>query len=130
SAIKGLNFEDSANKAFSLVVRAVDQSGAGLSTQATVTINLTNANEAPAPTSVGYQLTTVATANTLVARITHRDPDAGNVMSYVVTNVFNWDTGNGSIASYRVVGNGAYGDVYTNNAVGMTAWQTREEITV
>ena len=77
-----LNFE-SATKSYTLAVRATD--GGGLSGSGTVTINLTNVNEAP---TVPAQIMTVAegSANgTTLGTVTATDPDAGSTSTFVET---------------------------------------------
>ncbi|WP_165357230.1 cadherin domain-containing protein [Sphingosinicella sp. CPCC 101087] len=130
SAVRTLNYEDSAHRTFNLRVRVTDQSGSGLSAESTITINLTNVNEAPNPTASGNVYPGAALANSLVGMIQHRDPDAGDVISYQILSVTHLDhTSGGSVNDYRVVANGQYASVYTNITRG-GSWQYRESIEV
>jgi endonuclease I/methionine-rich copper-binding protein CopC len=88
-----LNFE--ATPQFVLTVTASDGT---LSDPATVTINLSNVNEAPAANDATFALAENSAAATVVGTVVASDPDAGTSLSYSIT------AGNGS-GAFAMSGN-------------------------
>jgi Ca2+-binding RTX toxin-like protein len=129
SAIRTLNYEDTANRNFTLRVRVTDQAGAGLSTEADISVSLTNVNEAPTMSSTGTSWGGLVNANTQVGILSPNDPDVGDTLTYQVANVWNEDFGTGSPSNYRVTLVGGQPKVFTNTAHG-GQWQNHEYITV
>ena len=95
----GLNYE--ASPSYSLIVTATD--GGGLSNSATVTVTVTNVNEAIVANDTSGTLAEDAIVGSAVATVTTSDPDAGDSVSFAITggntgNAFAIDT-NGNITS-------------------------------
>ena len=78
-----LDFET--NPVFTLTVQVQDQGGTGLTATGTVTVNLTNVNEAPSITGFTTSLAENSTAGTVVGSVTASDPDAGDTLGYTIT---------------------------------------------
>ena len=78
-----INFESTTS--FTLDIRAQD--AGGLSATQTVTINITNVNEAPVLNAGGpFTVTENAANNTLVGTMTASDPDAATTLTYSITS--------------------------------------------
>jgi len=78
-----LNFETTPS--FTLTVQVRDQGGTGLTATGTVTVNLTNVNEAPSVTGFTTALAENSAAGTIVGSVTATDPDAGDTLGYAIT---------------------------------------------
>ena len=63
-----------------------DQGGTGLAGTATVTVNLTDVNEAPAVTGFTTSIAENSALGTVVGSVCVSDPDAGDTFSYALTN--------------------------------------------
>ncbi|MBK7028627.1 MAG: cadherin repeat domain-containing protein [Bacteroidales bacterium] len=70
-----LNYETTPT--FSLVVKVQDNGTGTLSSQATVTINLTNGNDAPVITNQAFSIAENSANGTNVGTVIATDPDAG-----------------------------------------------------
>jgi hypothetical protein len=84
-----LNFE--ANPTFALVVRVTDNGAGTLSSQATMTINLTNVNEPPTVSPQSFSIAENSAAGTTVGTVAATDPDAGQSLTY---SILSGNTGN------------------------------------
>ncbi|MBK7028626.1 MAG: cadherin repeat domain-containing protein [Bacteroidales bacterium] len=87
-----LNFES--NPSFSLVVKVQDNGSGTLSAQATITINLSNVNEAPVINNQAFSIIENSANGTNVGTVLASDPDAGQTLSYSIlsgntSNAFN-----------------------------------------
>ncbi|MBC8115781.1 MAG: cadherin repeat domain-containing protein [Candidatus Saccharimonas sp.] len=78
-----LNFE--ASPQFSLTVTATDNGSPALSGSATVTVNLTNVNEAPVVTPVTFSLAENTANGTAVGTVAATDQDAGQTRTFAIT---------------------------------------------
>jgi hypothetical protein len=78
-----LNFETTPS--FSLTVTATDNGTPVLSGSNTITINLTNVNEAPVVTAATFSLAENSANGTAVGTVTATDPDAGTTLTYSIT---------------------------------------------
>lgn len=76
-----LNFE--VNPSFALLLTVVDVGG--LADTATITINLTNVNEAPIAQDATFSIFENSLVDTAVGRVVATDPDAGDVLTYSIT---------------------------------------------
>lgn len=76
-----LNFE--VTPTFTLTVQVTD--GGGLSSTATVTVNLTNVNEAPTIASQSFAIDENSAAGAGVATVAASDVDAGDTKTYAIT---------------------------------------------
>lgn len=86
-----LNFET--NPSFDLTVQVTDNGTPALSSSATVTINLTNVNEAPTVGPAGPFTVAENSANgTVVGSVPSADPDVGDTLTYSIVG------GNGTFA--------------------------------
>ncbi|VTS05577.1 cadherin domain-containing protein [Tuwongella immobilis] len=90
---------------YTLTVTVVDAAVTPLSTTSTVTINLTDVNEAPIAVDQSFELLENATTGTTVGTIAASDPDAGSngTLSYAITggntgNVFAINATTGEIS--------------------------------
>ena len=95
-----LNFETTAT--YSLTVQATDNGTPVLSGQATITINVTNVNEAPSVTPATFTVAENTSAGTVVGTVAASDPDANSTLTYAITagntgNVFAIDPATGQI---------------------------------
>ena len=81
-----LDFETVPGQAFTLEVTVTDQGGTGLASTATVTVNLTDVNEAPAVTGFTTSIAENSALGTVVGSVSVSDPDAGDTFSYALTN--------------------------------------------
>jgi predicted phage tail protein len=77
-----LNFELA--PAFSLVVRVTDNGSPVLYSQATITINLLNVNEAPAISNQSFSVAQTAGNGTAIGTVQAGDPDAGQLLAYSI----------------------------------------------
>ncbi|HEX5065660.1 MAG TPA: cadherin domain-containing protein, partial [Myxococcota bacterium] len=75
-----LNFETTPT--FTLTVRVTDSGG--LTDNATITVNLTNVNEAPVLNDATFALAENSAAGTAVATLAATDPDAGSTFTYAI----------------------------------------------
>ena len=78
-----LNFETTL--VFTLTVTESDNGNPVLSDTATVTINLSNVNEAPIANDATFSVPENSAAGTLVGMVPASDPDAGTTLSYAIT---------------------------------------------
>jgi VCBS repeat-containing protein len=78
-----LNFETTPS--FSLTVRVTDNGAPPLFGSATVTINLTDVNEAPVVSPATFSLPENSANGTLVGTVTFTDPDAGQTHTFSIT---------------------------------------------
>ncbi len=80
-----LNFEGT--NSYALTVRVTDNAATPANTSATVTVSVTNENEAPVitPAMGPFSVLENAPAGTLVNFITATDPDAGTTLTYTIT---------------------------------------------
>jgi len=67
---------------FSLAVQVTD--AGGLTDTAAITVDLTNANEAPSLVAASFAIDENSTAGSLVGNIAATDPDAGETFSYAI----------------------------------------------
>jgi VCBS repeat-containing protein len=112
-----LNFE--AATAFNLTVRVAD--GGGLSSTATVTVNINNVNEAPFIANQTFSVSENSANGTMVGTVVASDPDAGDTKSFSITagnagGAFNINTSTGVIS----VANGAALDFEAAAAFSLT----------
>lgn len=77
-----LNFE--ATPSFSLVVRATDNGTPSLSTNATITIALTDVNEAPQLLAQTFSIAENSANGSAVGTVVASDPDAGQTLTYAI----------------------------------------------
>jgi len=70
---------------FSLTIQATDNGSPARSGSATVTINLTNVNEAPAPSGGPFSIAENSASGTSVGTVTHGDPDSGQSHTFAIT---------------------------------------------
>ncbi len=78
-----LDFETTPS--FSLTVQATDNGVPPLSGSATVTVNLTDVNEAPVPSGGPFSLPENSANGTSVGTVSAGDPDAGQTHSFTIT---------------------------------------------
>ncbi len=78
-----LDFET--NPAFNLTVQVMDDGVGTLSNTATVSINLSQVNEAPVITNQSFSLLENSLDGVTVGTVTATDPDAGDNLSYTIT---------------------------------------------
>lgn len=79
-----LNFE--VIQSVALVVRVTDNGNPALSSQATVTVNLTNVNEAPTITGGSFTIAENRPNGTAVGSVSATDPDQGQTLSYSIVS--------------------------------------------
>ncbi|MBL0135864.1 MAG: cadherin repeat domain-containing protein [Chitinophagaceae bacterium] len=77
-----LNFESTPT--FSLVVKVQDNGTGLLSSQATITINLTNVNESPIIANQAFSVSENTANGTSVGTVVASDPDAGQLLTYSI----------------------------------------------
>ena len=70
---------------FSLTVQVTDNGSPALSGTATVTVNLTNVNEAPVVTPATFAVAENSANGTAVGTVTVTDPDAGQTHTFAIT---------------------------------------------
>src|SRR5690606_37299666 len=80
ATLAAINFE--ANPTFTLTVQATDNGTPALSDTATVTINLTNVNEAPNVANATFSLAENSSAGTTVGTLAVSDPDSGQTHAW------------------------------------------------
>ncbi|HET6425430.1 MAG TPA: cadherin domain-containing protein, partial [Planctomycetaceae bacterium] len=78
-----LNFETT--PLFNLSVTATDNGTPALSSSATVSVQLTNVNEAPMVSSATLAVNENSTSGTVVGTVTATDPDAGQTRAFAIT---------------------------------------------
>jgi VCBS repeat-containing protein len=78
-----LNFETTPS--FSLTVQVTDNGAPPLSGSATITVNLTNVNEAPVVNAATFTLPENSVAGTTAGTVTFSDPDAGTIGTFAIT---------------------------------------------
>jgi hypothetical protein len=78
-----LNFE--ATPQILLTIEAMDDGVPALSGRATITINLTNVNEAPAVQVATFAVAENSPNGTIVGRVTATDPDAATKLTFAIT---------------------------------------------
>jgi hypothetical protein len=79
-----LNFE--ATPSFALVVKVQDNGTGTLSSQAIVTVSLTDVNEAPVISNQSFSIADNSVNGTSVGIVVASDPDAGQLLSYLITS--------------------------------------------
>jgi len=77
-----LNYE--VTPSFALVVKVQDNGTGNLSSQATVTVNLTNVNELPQIANQTFTIPENSANGTLVGTVVATDPDAGQTLNYSI----------------------------------------------
>lgn len=77
-----LNFET--NPTFNLVISVQDNGSTIMSSQATITVSLTNVNEIPTIAAQSFTITENAAINTVVGTVLSSDPDAGQIRTYTI----------------------------------------------
>ncbi|MBK7172698.1 MAG: cadherin domain-containing protein [Bacteroidales bacterium] len=77
-----MNYE--VNPVFNLSIQVQDNGIGGLSSQAVITINLVNANEAPVISNQSFSIAENSTNGTTVGTVTAVDPDAGQTLTYSI----------------------------------------------
>jgi hypothetical protein len=98
-----LNFENlNVTPSFALVVKVQDNGTGTLSSQATVTVSLTNVNEVPVVNNQTFDVIEFAVNGTSIGTVIANDPDAGQVLSYLITggntgNAFSINSATGEI---------------------------------
>ncbi|MFZ6026726.1 MAG: cadherin domain-containing protein [Chloroflexota bacterium] len=73
------------NPAFSLTVRATDDGSPVMWDEATITVNLTDVNEAPVANDVAFAIDENSANGTVVGTVTATDPDAGQTLAFAIT---------------------------------------------
>ncbi|NVO20460.1 MAG: T9SS type A sorting domain-containing protein [Bacteroidetes bacterium] len=138
-----LNFE--ANPTFILVVKVQDNGSGPLSSQANITISLTNVNEAPVLNDQVFNVTELSPVGTIVGNVIATDPDAGQVLTYSLlsgnsSNAFSINSATGVLSvanptalnmqiyptfslTIRATDNGS-GNLYDNGIVTVNVLQT------
>ncbi|MDQ0462480.1 Ca2+-binding RTX toxin-like protein [Caulobacter ginsengisoli] len=71
----GVNYE--AKSSYSFTVTVTDRAGAGIATSQTITVNLTDVNEAPTISAQTFSVAENAGANAAVGTVVSSDPDTG-----------------------------------------------------
>lgn len=71
---------------YALVVRVTDSASPALSSTATITVNITDINEAPVPNSPSFTLAENSATGTVVGSISATDVDAGQTLSFAITS--------------------------------------------
>jgi len=77
-----LNFE--VTPTFALVVKVQDNGTGNLSSQATITISLTDVNETPVIIDQSFSVAEAVANGTIVGTVVATDPDAGQILSYSI----------------------------------------------
>jgi hypothetical protein len=80
---QALNYE--VTTAFPLIIRVTDNGTPILYSQATVTINILNVNEAPVIANQAFSVAQYSTNGTVVGTVLATDPDAGQTKTYSIT---------------------------------------------
>jgi ELWxxDGT repeat protein len=81
--VRPLNFE--VTPQFVLTIQATDDGSPALSSSATITVNLTNVNEAPVVDAAKFSVWDNSSNGTRVGLVTASDPDAGTRLTYAIT---------------------------------------------
>jgi hypothetical protein len=79
-----INFE--VTPTFSLIVKVQDNGSGSLSSQATITIDVTDVNEIPEIYDQSFWIPENSVTGTTVGTVVAGDPDAGQTLCYVITN--------------------------------------------
>ena len=74
-----------ASASYALTVTVTDDGNPALSDTATITVNVTNVNEAPSASDTSGSVAEDVSVGTSVATVTATDPDAGDTLSYAIT---------------------------------------------
>jgi len=87
---------------FNLIVMVIDNGTGNLSSQATITVNLNNLNEAPILNQSTFTVAQFAPNGTFVGVVNGSDPDLGQSVSYQIisgntSNAFNLNSTNGAL---------------------------------
>jgi hypothetical protein len=82
AAAAALNFE--VTPAFALVIKVQDNGTGNLSSQATITISLTDVNEAPAISNQSFSIAENSSNGTTVGTVIAADPDAGQTKTFSI----------------------------------------------
>ncbi|MBK7172697.1 MAG: cadherin domain-containing protein [Bacteroidales bacterium] len=77
-----LSFENTSS--YSLIIRVDDNGTVSLNNQATITISMTDANEAPEISNQSFTLSENSANGTTIGTIIANDPDAGQTLSYFI----------------------------------------------
>ena len=101
-----LDFETTAT--FTLTVQVQD--AGGLTDAATVTINLTDINEAPTVNNATFSLSENSANGTVVGTVAATDPDAGDTLTYSIT-------GGNTNNAFAI--NSSTGQITVNNAAAL-----------
>ena len=78
-----LDFE--ATPVYTLTVEVTDNGAGSLSSQATVTVNVTDVNEVPVITNQAFSIAENTTAGSSVGTVSASDPDNGQTLSFAIT---------------------------------------------
>jgi hypothetical protein len=81
---QALNYE--VTTAFPLIIRVTDNGSPVLYSQATVTINILNVNEAPVIANQAFSVAQYSANGTVVGTVVATDPDAGQTKTYSITS--------------------------------------------
>ncbi|MGV1015528.1 MAG: cadherin repeat domain-containing protein, partial [Methyloceanibacter sp.] len=79
-----INFE--VTPTYALVVKVQDNGTGNLSSQATVSVSLTDVNEAPVINNQSFSVLEFTSTGTLVGSVLATDPDAGQTLAYLITS--------------------------------------------
>jgi DNA primase len=93
-----LNFE--ASPFFALIIKVQDNGTGNLSSQATVTLSLTDVNEVPVISNQGFSIAENTANGTTVGTVVATDPDAGQTKTYSIAS----GNTNGAFAIYASTG--------------------------
>jgi VCBS repeat-containing protein len=120
-----LNLDFETNPQFSLVVRATDSGQPALSATATITINVTNVNDAPTLANRTFSIAENTANGTLLGTLAGVDQDAGQTLSYLITGgnvggAFSVNSATGQLT----VANSAALDFETNPSFALTVQVT------
>ena len=113
------------NPTFNLTVEATDNGGTPLTGSTTVVVNVTNANEPPAPSGGPFSVAESSANGTSVGTVAANDPDAGQTHTWAITAgntggafAINTTTGEVTVANSSAV------DFETNPTFNLTAEAT------
>jgi hypothetical protein len=87
---------------FALTVKVTDNGSPSLNASATVTVNVTQANQAPVITNQTFDLQQTAAQGTLIGIIQASDPNAGQTLTYTIISgnsngIFGLNSGTGAL---------------------------------
>jgi hypothetical protein len=97
--------------AFALTVKVTDNGSPSMNASATVTVNVTQANQAPVISNQSFSVMSNASNGTTVGTVVASDPDAGQTLTYAITA---GNTGN----AFSIVA--STGVLKVNNAAALT----------